>query len=240
MLFYTFLISEIMNFILRKLLSVFFILCCCACVTQIEEVEDGSQKLDSITKVSNIAKNINGFTTFLWANEVFIELSRISNFYFDKNGGLDISNYQPWKGYSQVADEGNTHKITIWAGRKKSESVAKWFRKNLKNGDAIGCKALSLLPVELNFSLKGSITFDYKGRQYKADNILLAQGNNEFRNNWWIGSVNAVRYYDSSIKPVLIQQAYCTTESELFITLRIEEIQSKSAVNAFKMSVISG
>ena len=219
-----------MNYSSLRLSMLYFLCFSFACSTQ---------TVDPKVIVDKETTDFNNSQAALRSNEVCFNLNKIDNFHFDKNGGLDITNQQPWEGYYQKKDKYNVHKIIIMAGRKKSNSVAKWFRKNIKNGVAIGCTAITSLPLELNFAMKGSITFDYVGKHYQSDEILIGQGNRDFRNNWWFGAENASRYYASDLQPVLIIQAYCTTEPITSIALVIKESSNKDMVNSFDISIIN-
>jgi len=100
-----------------------------------------------------------------------------------------------FKGLSIPIDEG---KLSFWCGRKESEDVANWFNSNLSADNNTFNK-----PAEkLNFAFMGTLELTLTGGIFGAaeqtfifSNVMFAQGNAVFTNNWWFGGLEC-KYLD--------------------------------------------
>jgi len=119
-------------------------------------------------------------------NHVQLSLTGLKIISFDVTDH-SISDGQPYEG---VTVEGND-KLNVRAGRHGSEKVAKWFRDKASTGAVIACDTFDSYPGKLNFAVYGKLTFEFSGKTWTVQNVLLAQGHNaRSRNNWWMGGPN--------------------------------------------------
>lgn len=85
----------------------------------------------------------------------------------------------------------NQWRLTVEADRKGSDSVASWFKSGCSGGSAVATKTDTAWPDDLNFALKGDLTFvwTYRDKQLKyiIKDLMIAQGHRTGSNNWWIG-----------------------------------------------------
>ena len=100
-----------------------------------------------------------------------------------------ITSGQPWEGISKIVCDidGSGCIMYVMAGRVGSKETASWFADAIRPGSAIGCETNDAMPEKLNFAFIGKMSFDHDGHTYTGDDIVIAQGHNGFRNNWWIG-----------------------------------------------------
>ncbi len=126
-------------------------------------------------------------------NDVFFLSHGIQSIQFDVKE-CRITDGQPYKGVTTAVDTSKNKSegiVTVTAGRKKSSPVADWFRTEVGSGFAIGLRDKNPFPTELNFALKGVLTFTYSdGSVIKCNDILIAQGSvsGASVNNWWLGA----------------------------------------------------
>jgi len=79
--------------------------------------------------------------------------------------------------------------MTIRAGRKKSEDSAKAFTSGLSEENMLDTGSIwDSKPAELNFALRGTLTFTYPRLEATLPDFHVGQGSNIKGNNWWIGS----------------------------------------------------
>ncbi|MCQ2195364.1 MAG: hypothetical protein MJZ28_10500 [Paludibacteraceae bacterium] len=159
-------------------------------------------------------------------NEVKFFIDKEFAMYFEQEGNIVITEGQPhdlnavcnWK-YDKGTDK-NLCTITIDAGRKGSEEVAKSFANEVRQYQTIATDNhdSDRMPDKLNFYVKGKMTIknieddekedgeddkkkdknDDKKKDKRTDkpfvaDVILAQGHNaKGRNNWWFASENMV------------------------------------------------
>lgn len=115
---------------------------------------------------------------------------------------------------SVKADEDNADNnlwiLTIEANRHKTAEVAEKFADWIKSdnpGDVMDDTAdhciaetsSDKVPGELNFTVKGDLTFEENGFHYTLKDLVIAQGSNTFHNNWWIGGKGTRKIFEESI-----------------------------------------
>lgn len=120
--------------------------------------------------------------------------------------------------------------LTVNAGRHKTKEVATTFDTNITDkGNCIAHNTKDKRPNELNFELKGILTFIKNGETFSINDIVIAQGSNASGNNWWIGSPRA-RFIKVDGKEVLgCLESNCQTEEVHFLMFKAE------ANNKFKV-----
>jgi len=74
--------------------------------------------------------------------------------------------------------------IRVFAGRKKSKSVAKTFNSRTTERVATRRNKASGGPNELNFTFSGILTLNTD----QFPNFNIGQGNKGVNNNWWVGT----------------------------------------------------
>ena len=120
-------------------------------------------------------------------NHVYFALTGVQNFAF-QSSEHSIHSKQPWAGVSSgVSSPGAQAFILVKAGRKGSSAVAGWFKERVGGGQTLVCNSRGNMPGELNFAVKGTMTFDVAGQTISCPNILIGQGHYATANNWWIG-----------------------------------------------------
>ena len=78
----------------------------------------------------------------------------------------------------------------------------------------------------------------YKNEVYFGTDIVIAQGNINNRNNWWIGGKDMLRIEDENNDPYVVQKFYTAEEPIKNIVVEFRPGQSSSSVNVFYMRVI--
>lgn len=138
-------------------------------------------------------------------NEVKFFIDKEFAMYFEQEGNIVITEGQPhdlnavcnWK-YDKGTDK-NLCTITIDAGRKGSEEVAKSFANEVRQYQTIATDNhdSDRMPDKLNFYVKGKMTIknieDDEKEDGEDDKKKDNQGHNaKGRNNWWFASENMV------------------------------------------------
>ena len=119
-------------------------------------------------------------------NEFKFLLPGVSNFNFSIVDYC-VTEGQPFEGISTIVCDVEGATLYVKAGRHKSSETASWFKTVIETGATIGCDTDADLPEELNFAFRGNMSFTFRDKTYSGENVVLAQGSNAFRNNWWIG-----------------------------------------------------
>lgn len=117
-------------------------------------------------------------------NKFSLKISGLSNFSFDLKEH-SITKGQPWDGVTTSYDSGSADFI-VKAGRKNSDTNAKWFIEKLNGGSCLGNSSSGSVPGSLNFAFIGTMSFSHGGKDIVCENVLIGQGHST-RNTWWLG-----------------------------------------------------
>ena len=145
-------------------------------------------------------------------NKFTLKMSGISNMKIDVTDH-SVTDGQPWEGLSDITCGGGECAITIRSGRKKSEKVARWFDQVVSPGSSIACYTDDHRPGLLNFGIKGTMSFVYRGKTYTGQKIVIAQGNVFSRNNWWMGGPNMRTIINMPGFTIVAYQFFTTSSS---------------------------
>ncbi len=124
-------------------------------------------------------------------NYVFFDIAGMKAFSFTETSH-SITSGQPYHGVSAGIKKEDGHDqayIMVNAGRKKSASVAGWFKTAAGNGQTVVCDSAGTYPNELNFAVQGTMKITNVSDQVIiCENFIVAQGHFGVNNNWWISS----------------------------------------------------
>ncbi|MCL2164559.1 MAG: phosphatidylinositol-specific phospholipase C [Oscillospiraceae bacterium] len=88
-----------------------------------------------------------------------------------------------------VDSKNNEGTLAFGVDRQKTAAVAAWFNDRAPELTTTRSDA----PAELNFAFVGTLTLRYAdGGTYSFGGIVLAQGNDGIRNDWWFGGATCI------------------------------------------------
>lgn len=124
-------------------------------------------------------------------NFVYFDINGMKAFSFTETSH-SITSGQPYHGVTsgiKMEDGHDQAYILVNAGRKKSATVANWFKSATGNGQTVVCDSAGTYPNELNFAVQGTMKITNQSNQViVVQNFIVAQGHFITTNNWWISS----------------------------------------------------
>ena len=167
------------------------------------------------------------------------------NLYSNQGDNLKIKSFTPsgkhcitrcklWRGVKDQAESEFHQELSIEAGLKNSERVAKWFEQKLNGGQAVGISNHNKeLPKELNFAFTGKLILDYEDNEFELD-FVFGQSGKELDKNWWYGGMEIERNTSDrgTIKPYAV-----LTNKNKDITLTIEFVMSPLIINQLGIKI---
>ena len=103
--------------------------------------------------------------------------------------GHSITPKQPYSGVSAAIEQGQIM-LNVRAGRKKSSEVSNWFKSVIGGGQTLACDSSGTYPKELNFAVRGDLSFTMNNRKITCKDMVIGQGSFGANNNWWVSGPN--------------------------------------------------